>query len=179
MNLRIVPEDQVTAELDAEIRRGLCACFPTDAAAFSTTRAWHGSGPAFSVVLEEGSVVVAHVGVVDRTIDLDGRALRVAGVQNVYVLPEHRGRWLADQVMAAAMNEAGRTGYDCGLLFCVPRLTRLYARQGWRLLEGVDVTCLGPTGRDEPLPGQNVAMWYPLRVRELTGRRMHLCGADW
>lgn len=179
MQPQIVPEEAISATLDEEIRRGLCVCFPPDVAVFSKTRKWHESGPAFSVILKDGPAVVAHVGVVDRTVEVDGRPLRAAGIQNVYVLPEFRKRGHADAVMVGAMREAGRQGYDAGLLFCIEELIRVYARTGWRTLEGVEVVCHGENGQDEPLPPKNLAMWYPLTTKELTARRIHLCGRDW
>lgn len=179
MNMRIVPEHLMTADLDAEIRRGLCACFPNDVAVFSQSRAWHASGPAFSAVLQDGPAVIAHTGVVDRTIDVDGQPVRAAGVQNVYVLPKHRRKGYVDEVMNAAMREAGRQGFDCGLLFCLEVLVKVYARSGWRLLENVETTCLSDTGVDESLPPYNLAMWYPLARTELAARRIHLRGRDW
>ena len=177
--IRIVPESSMDARLDAEIRRGLCVCFPPDVDVFSQTRKWHGCGPAWSVVLEDGPAVIAHLGAVERTVDMDGELVRVAGLQNVYVLPVFRGKGYADQVLNAAMVEAGRQGYDCGLLFCIPKIVHVYARCGWKTMENVDVVRVDNDGQEKPLPGVNVAMYYPLRRKELAPRRIHLRGNDW
>ncbi len=56
---RTVDEQDMEPALDAAIRQILCICFPREAAVFSQTRAWHGSAPAFSVVLLDGARVVA------------------------------------------------------------------------------------------------------------------------
>jgi len=177
--ITVVPENQMDERLDAEIRRGLCVCFPADVDVFSKTRAWHGSGPAWSVMIEEGPVVIAHLGAVERTVEVDGELVRAAGLQNVYVLPDRRGKGYVDQLLAAAMEEAGRRRYDCGLLFCVPELEKVYARCGWKAMEGIEVMRMDEQGQDTPLPGRNVAMYYPLARRELSGRRIHLRGNDW
>jgi GNAT superfamily N-acetyltransferase len=178
MTPRVVDESQMPAELDAEIRRGLCVCFPPDVPIFSVGRAWHGSAPVFSVVLDEGLQVLAHVGVVDRTIRVGQTSIRVAGVQNVYVLPEARGRGLARAVMVEAMNEAGRRGFDMGLLFCVPKLEKVYADCGWQSLGPRDVVRV-EDGREIPIPAKNIAMFFPLTVAAFPDGLIHLCGNDW
>ncbi len=200
MHIRIVNEEDIDARLDAEIRRGLVLCFPSDADVFATTRAWHGSAPSFSAVLEEGGTVVAHLGVVDRIIRVGTQpgacgtgvspvrakdaangpqSIRVAGLQNVCVLSEHRGRGLVDRVLDAAMAEARRRGFDDGLLFCVPELEKVYARCGWRTLPGVPVTRIDDTGREVGLPGRNIAMYYPLARESFPPGPIHLQGNDW
>lgn len=174
---RIVDESQMPRELDLRIRAALCNAFAKDAAIFSQGRSWHGSSPCFSSVVEDAGAVVAHVGIVDRTLRLGALACRAAGVQNVCVVQGHRGRGLSDMVMAAAMQEAKQRGYDLGLLFCVPALAKVYARTGWLMAER-------PVARREesktlPLPAENVAMWLPLRLRELPPGTIDLCGNDW
>jgi GNAT superfamily N-acetyltransferase len=178
MTPRIVDETQMPAALDAEIRRGLCVCFPPDVPIFSLSRAWHGSLPAYSVALDEGPVVLAHVGVVDRVIRVGQTPLRVAGVQNVYVLPEGRGRGLARAVMVEAMHEAGRRAFDTGLLFCVPKLEKVYADCGWQSLGPREVVRV-EDGREIPIPAKNIAMFYALSVADFPDGLIHLCGNDW
>lgn len=178
---RIVDETQMPPELDAAIRRSLVRCFPHDQAVFSATRKWHGCGPAFSAVVEDEGNVIAHAGAVDRTIrfgpQLQHRA-RIAGVQNVMVMPEHRGKGLADAVLQALIIEAARRGYDAGLLFCGPRLERVYARSHWQTLN-VQVVRRDDDGVDKPLPGENIAMFLPLRAMQPPQGTIHLQGNDW
>lgn len=177
--IRVVPEEQMDPRLDAEIRRGLCICFPPDVEVFSQTRKWHGCGPAWSVVLQEGPTVIAHLGAVERTVDADGEPVRVAGLQNVYVLPEYRKNGLSDQILNASMVEARRQGYDCGLLFCIPRIVGVYARCGWKTMPDVEVVRVDSDGQEKPLPGVNVGMYYPLKRQHWAPRRIHLRGNDW
>ena len=179
MRLRILSETDIDEPLGAEIRRGLCLCFPGAVETFSHTRAWHGSGPVYTVVLEDVETVAAHVGVLDRTIRVGAEQVRVAGIQNVYVLPELRGRWLADQVMAAAMEEAARRDFEAGMLFCVPRLERLYGRMGWRPTGDAVIRRVDENGADVPLPDENVGMYYPLGRETLGPGLIHLQGNDW
>ncbi|MGA2031232.1 MAG: GNAT family N-acetyltransferase [Thermoguttaceae bacterium] len=178
MDLSIVAEADMTPSVDERIRAGLCACFPADAAVFSATRAWHGSGPEFSVLLQEADRLIAHAGIVRRAIDVGGRPLLAAGVQNVFVLPAYRGKNLADLVLHSAMAEARRRGCDCGLLFCVPALEPVYGRCRWRALGERQVVRV-EDGRLLPLPGQNIAMFYPLLLAAFPDGPIHLQGNDW
>ncbi|MEX0774681.1 MAG: GNAT family N-acetyltransferase [Phycisphaeraceae bacterium] len=176
--IRIIDESAMTARDDQRIRQSLCLCFSADADTFGQSRAWHGSGPAFSIVIQHEDRIIAHVGVVDRHLTAGDSLLRVAGIQNVMVLPDHRGQHLADQVMLAAMHEARRRAYDAGLLFCIPALEALYQRCGWTTLPDRPVIRLD-AGRECPLPGKNIAMWHPLKLTHFPAGTIHLRGNDW
>lgn len=177
--LRIVPEEQMTPELDAAIRKGLCVCFPDCVDNFSLTRKWHGSGPAWTAVVEEGGVVIAHAGAVDRTVRVGARQVTVGGVQNVYVLPQQRASGLSNMVMKAIMDEGLRRGKDFGLLFCVPRLEKLYGRMGWITIPVDTPVTRTDEGRDCPIPGKNIAMYFPLVQKVFPQGEIHLQGNDW
>ncbi len=179
MKPQVVLETAITPAQDAAIRAGLCACFPPDCEVFSRTRAWHGSPPAWSVLVEYEDLVVAYVGIVERQILVGQERVSVAGVQNAFVLPEYRGRGLFRQVMSAALEEARRRGLEFGLLFCTPQIGAKYARQGWRLLDDRSVTRLDEEGRSQPLPAKNATMFYPLANRNLPPGDVHLQGNDW
>ncbi len=176
--LEMIEETAITPELDQAIRHTLCASFPNDDGNFSLTRKWHGSGPEYTVLMQSERKVIAHVGVVDRQIDIGGVPLHVAGVQNVCVLPDWRGKGLSDRVMIAAMQEAETRGYDCGLLFCIPVLEKVYARVGWISL-GVRDVIRTENGQDLPIPDKNIAMYYPIKVKSLPEGIIHLRGNDW
>ena len=103
----------------------------------------------------------------------------VAGIQNVFVLPECRGSGLFRQVMSAALEEARERGMEFGLLFCSPDIGQKYARQGWQLLEDRRVTRVDEEGQSRPLPPKNVTMFYPLGGRGLPLGDLHLLGNDW
>lgn len=162
---------------DAEIRRGLVECFPNDAELFSRTRAWHGSAPAFSAVLERDRRVIAHVGVVERLVRVGDDLLAVAGVQNVFVLPRFRGQRLSDGLLNAAMVEAQRRGADAGLLFCSPELQRTYERVGWRRIDA-SVTRVDEHGGEVGLPTGNFPMVLGLN-HDWPDGNVHLRGNDW
>jgi nodulation protein A len=179
MEIRIIDEDQITSGLDREIKDGLCRCFPPDVEVFSKSRAWHGSSPAFTVIGLEAGKIVAHVGIVDRTIRVADVLIRVAGIQNVFVLPEWQKRSLSAEVMNSAMAEASRHGFDCGLLYCIPELEKVYCRCGWQRIADRDITRIDENNQELPIPGKNIAMFYPLQLTTFPDGAIHLCGNDW
>lgn len=180
MEIQVINETDIGQRLDEEIRQGLCECFPPDKEIFSKTRSWHGSFPAWCVLVLENDQILAHVGIVDRVIEVNhDHRLRIAGIQNVYVLPAGRGKGLCDKLMIKSMEEAESRGFDCGLLFCIPDIQKVYSRCGWQLLPREKVIRVDESGQDVELPTKNIAMFYPLKVTEFPPGRIHLQGNDW
>lgn len=179
MELQCVPETGITAWLDAAIRDGLVTCFPADAQIFAHTRAWHGSAPSWSIVLLEHEQVIAHVGIVERTITVEQTAIRVAGIQNVFVLPEYRGQGLVDTILTSAMQEALRAEMDSGLLFCLPVLAKVYTRCGWTTINPAEVIRIDEGGQALSALGKNIAMYYPLHRHDFPQGVIYLNGNDW
>jgi len=179
MKTHVVPESVISPAQDAAIRAGLCTCFPPDREVFSCTRAWHGSHPTWSVLIEDEDSVIAHAGIVERQILVGRQRVWIAGVQNVYVLPDRRGTGLFREVMSAALEEARSRGLEFGLLFCSPEIGRKYARQGWQLLDDRRVTRIDEQGRRQPLPPKNVTMCYALTGRRMPPGDIDLSGNDW
>ncbi|MEO8205644.1 MAG: GNAT family N-acetyltransferase [Chthoniobacterales bacterium] len=178
-DIRIIEEEKMNSVLDAKIRSGLCTCFPADAETFAKTRAWHGSHPDFSVILESEEGVIAHVGVVNRRIHADATPLRIAGPQNLFVIPSQRGKKLFNVVMQAAMEEARRRRFDMGLLFCTPDLGNPYEKAGWKTVDVKHVIRVMESGKEEEIPGKNITMYYPLLISTLETETIHLGGNDW
>lgn len=177
--VQLIDEGRLAPQLEASIRRMLVACFPKDAEFFSHSRAWHGSAPSLSAVVADGERVIAHLGVVERRITVGGVSASVAGIQNVAVLPEHRGQGLCRAMLAAAMDEARHRGLDCGLLFCERKGVPLYARCGWLELPNQPVLRIDSDGLEKPLPVGNLPMWFPLGKLVFPAGAVHLGGNDW
>ncbi|MER5185365.1 GNAT family N-acetyltransferase [Streptomyces sp. NPDC002896] len=102
--------------------------------------------------------LVAHAGLVQVTVSVDGDRLQVAGLGGVIVAPDLRGHGLARLVVTAAVEHARGSGAEFGLLFCWPDRVPLYQHLGWRALDG-DMQVEQPDGLVSmpPLP-----MWIPL-----------------
>lgn len=179
MSIRIVKEDQIDDRLDQSIKDGLCTCFPPDKELFSKSRAWHGTSPNWAVLVEENSEVLAHVGIVERTICVENEQISIAGVQNVFVLPGHRSRGFFLPIMKTSMKEAGKLGHDFGFLFCTPDLEKLYALCRWKSLPDRRATRLDETGQEVDLPSKNITMYYPLARSEFPDGDIYLQGNDW
>jgi GNAT superfamily N-acetyltransferase len=177
--LQLLDESAISPATDAAIRAGLAACFSSHYSDPAHPRSYH-SRPAYSVLHWEGPAVIAHAAVVVRTIDAGGVPLRIAGIQSLFVRPEHRGCGLTGPVLTAAMGEAARRGLEAGLLFCLPRLERLYARYGWRrMLSPRPVWATDDAGKNRLLPDRNILMFYPLSRARFPDGPIHLNGNDW
>jgi GNAT superfamily N-acetyltransferase len=180
ISVRVVSEPEMTVRLDAQIRSALCACFPNETKVFSHTRAWHGCAPAWTVVLVDAARnVLAHVGVVERIVSIGDYRFRMGGVQNVFVLPAHRGQGLVERILTATQAAMCAWKCDAGLLFCIPRLARVYHRTGWHILADREVVRINEAGEEVPLPPGNIVMWLPLVCDRLPTGRIHLNGNDW
>jgi predicted N-acetyltransferase YhbS len=176
--LQIVDEDRVGPELDAAVRRLLCACFPADAESFAARRAWHGVLPIFSVLAWRGDELAGQIGIVERHVTCGGAPVRAAGVQSLAVAPDLRGSGLSQRLMTTAMQEAQRRGIPHGLLFCLPGLEGFYTRLGWRRIDR-EVTMLDANGRTVPLTAKNIGMELVLAESPLPPGRIDLAGRDW
>ena len=175
----IINEEDISSEQDRLIKEGLCRCCPKDISVFSKTRAWHGSSPAWSAVISFDKSIIAHAGVVDRIIKVGNEQLRVAGIQNVFVLPEYRGQGFCGKVITAAMEEAARLKYDMGLLFCTAEVKKVYAKYGWVWLEERKVFMTDENGCKDVISSENRGMFFPIRIKELPNGTIDLQGPDW
>lgn len=167
-------------QLDQAIRDALCICFPDSAAHFANTRSWHGSVPAWTLcAIDPQGAVVAHAGIVDRTVTIGGKRVRVGGIQNVMVLPSRRGQGLVDEIMRRSEQCMIEQGLDLGILFCLPGLEKVYRRTGWITWRPESIVRVDETGKELDMPDYNVAMYLPLKMRSIPAGPVHLGGNDW
>ena len=174
----LIEESRMTEATDADIRRLLLECFPEDGGAFSDSRYWHGSGPAYSLLHREGDRLEGHIGIVVRDIRWGTEPVRIAGIQNLAVSPRMRGRGIASALMRASMEEAGRRGIVFGLLFCVPELERYYRSLDWKTLD-VPVWMTDEEGHRCSIPDKNIAMALQIGESPIPEGDIDLQGADW
>ena len=96
------------------------------------------------VMARDGDDLVGHIGLVTRTVCVDEREVFVAGVGGVMTREAWRGRGVATAMLnASAGFMRDRLGAEFGLLLCRPEVERVYAKSGWRTVEG-------PTFFDQP-----------------------------
>ena len=125
-------------------------------------------------------MIVTHVAVVERTV-IVGPSLskvNVAGIQSVSVLPNYRGKGFSDKAMATAMDEAKKRGFDAGLLFCMPQLEKVYGRMGWAKIEALVYKIDDEKGK-MPKSGEDIVMFYPLKMKEFPAGDIDMAGTDW
>ncbi|MGW0874479.1 GNAT family N-acetyltransferase [Streptomyces sp. NPDC002740] len=85
--------------------------------------------------VRHGDRLVAHAGLLRLSVSVGDTETEVVGVGGVAVAPDVRGRGLARQVIAAALEHARTMGPRHALLFCRPPLVPLYRRLGWHPLD--------------------------------------------
>jgi predicted GNAT family N-acyltransferase len=178
MQTRIIKEIEISEKLNAAIRKTLAVCFPHHKDKFSKAHYSYDNKPVFSAVIEDGGSVIAYAGVIDRTIKINGREYRAAGVQNVCVLPKYRGQRLSDGVLKAAMQEAQARRFDFGLLFTQQNIKQVYARNGWIEIMYRKFTRT-ENGVNIEMPPESIKMYYPLAVKDFPTGDVDLQGNKW
>ncbi|MBN1555706.1 MAG: GNAT family N-acetyltransferase [Phycisphaerae bacterium] len=176
--LEIVPEENITPELDAGIRALLCECFPPDVPIFRQNRCWHDCAPEYTLVYRREGKVLGHVGVMRRTITCGGVPVDIAGIESLAVSPTMRGTGLSRELMNESMAEAKRRGIPFGFLFCSPQLAKFYASLGWRTTHAA-VTMHDENGLDVPQSDKSAAMFLNLTPQTFPEGDIHLQGRDW
>ncbi len=117
MAVRIIDECDIAPELDSAIRESLAICFPHRSEEFSRSRTIRNNVPSYTAVISDGEKALCQVAVMDRMIRVGDGQVHVAGVANVFVMPEQRGKGLCDMALEAAMAEAKKRGFDFGFSF--------------------------------------------------------------
>lgn len=178
MRARIVDESDVDEVLDGAIKRTLGVCFPHNKEKFSRARRWRGNTPVYNAVVCDEDTVLGNISVVDRTIDVGGELLRVAGIANVSVLPGHRGRGISDIMLKAVMEEAVKRDFEVGFLFTIEGIKKIYGRNGWIEIEDCTVVRV-ENGEEIIMPKESVKMYYPLKRKDFPPGDVHLRGDKW
>ncbi len=105
-----------------------------------------------------GVVLAGACGLLERTIAVNGRSRRIAGLQGVVVEEAYRRRGHGRRMVRTALDEARGRGYAFGVLFCGAHRRTFYEGLGWRLLEGT----ITKTRFGEERPVDELVMALPL-----------------
>ncbi|MBN2455354.1 MAG: GNAT family N-acetyltransferase [Sedimentisphaerales bacterium] len=176
MKLQILKENQIDETLDTAIKQSLARCFPDIEDIFLQTRAYRNNVSLYTVILQQKDIVCAHLAVVERTITAGSDKYLVAGVANVCVLPEYRGKGFSDKILQAAAEEAKKYDFDFGLLFTNKKIKYIYARNGWREIQGQKFLC---TDEGKKLEVSSAKMYYPLKCENFPSGIIDLQGKGW
>jgi len=180
MTFRVLDEWAIDSTLDQFLRQSLQAAFPVDQAIFAVTRAWNCCAPSFTILFEDDTgKLIAHGGVHERVIRIQGEAVRVAGFQNVFVNEPFRGRGRVDQLLQRMLEESARRNFDVAMLFCKPQLIKTYARTNWVYEPDRSVINITASGTTAPVAAINQMMWHPLIRPDLPAGPVDLRGYDW
>jgi predicted N-acetyltransferase YhbS len=128
MKIEIKADEALTPDERAQIYDISVAAFPPDDIEWSDHDDWH-------VLVWEGTEIVTHVEIVERTAMVGGRAVRLGGIGGVVTRPAWRKKGLAETAMQAARDFLhDPLGVAFGLLVCGEELIPYYSRLGWQLL---------------------------------------------
>jgi len=176
----VILEQDISPDLDREIRDFLVECFPADSEYYGRQSWWH-CVPVYRVIARDSrGAIVAHTALIDRTVRVgDQRVkIRVAGVQSFCVSKYHRGTDLSRRMMFIVMEEAVKRRFDMGLLFCIDKLEAVYTGMGWQRLNS-NVYMLDEEENKTPIPAKNITMYYPPGKSRFPPGDIDLAGTDW
>ena len=178
LELRILKECEIDDCLDASIRNGLAVSFPHREKDFGQCRSLGLNVPCYTVVLVEEQKAIAQVAVMDRTIRVGDEAVHVAGIANVFVLPQYRGQGYVDKVLEAAMDEAKNRKFEYGFLFTHAPVDNIYARNGW--IDVTDRECIRvEDGLEISMEPERFRMYHPLNSNAFPQGNIHLQANKW
>jgi hypothetical protein len=156
MQIRLHDESQIEPATGAALRGLLAVCFPHNSRLFSANRHWRGNVPLFTSIATDKTHMVACAIVIDRTIRIDCRPVRVAGVGNVCVLPDYRGGGVVDRIM------------------------KVYERTGWQsCMDRRFVRIDHQTGQAVEIPADHGKMFLRIGYRPLPPGDIDLQGDKW
>ncbi len=125
-----LPDATVDAALDAEIRTLLTTCFkkPQDTV-FETQRYFREPYPHRWIIRDTDGRMVAHIGVHEKGVHADGTVLLIAGIAEVCVHPDCRGRGYVRCMLDTVHARMGDAGRLFAVLFGNPDI---YRSSGYR-----------------------------------------------
>jgi hypothetical protein len=102
--------------------------------------------------------------------------VRVAGLNNMITLANHRGSGVASRLLRETQSEwAGKLGAECGLLLCADPLLPFYMRLGWRRTDA-SVMYDQPSGKKSWVAN---CMILDSGAKIAPPRVIDLCGLPW
>ena len=176
----VIDEAEISQELDRSIRHALAECFPADKEVFSRCSWWY-SRPSWRILAHTSkNELIGHVAIVERDVAVGPQrsVVRIAGIQSVFVRPAQRGKGISDRLLMIAMEEAARRNLDSGILFCVPKLEKVYDRTGWRKTDSSSYM-LSDRHETVPISQKNITMIRPINNFDFPAGDIHLNGPDW
>lgn len=130
--IRLVAENDLTASDRALIRALLTAAFPNHATLWLVRDFWGGPLEHRLLLRDVTGRLVGHLGFARRLIEVDGRAVSIAGIGEVAVLPDCQGQGWGRRLLAAlAEHLATEAAVDFGFLQCRDAVVPFYEKTGF------------------------------------------------
>ncbi len=127
-------------EDDVEDHEGITAllarAFPHSRTPFAGVRSWSSARPELRLLGVADGRPVAHVAVLRRFLQIDGRAQVVGDVGLVAVDPGLHGTGLGAELLVRARAALAGLEMPFGFLTCGEQVAGFYARGGWSRIEG-------------------------------------------
>ena len=95
------------------------------------------AAPDYYAILEVGGELVGRLGIFNREIEIAGARIRVGGIGGVITKPEWRLRGVAGELLTRAADfMRSNLGVDFALLLCRREVAPVYAKLGWKRVDG-------------------------------------------
>lgn len=118
-----LPKAKISNELDLEIRAVLTTCFTKPEDAIFKKRRYFNELYAHSwVIRNEHQIIVAHIGVHEKQVDTEDNEYPIAGISEVCVHPEYRGRGYVKTMLQVAHKWLIKNAFTFSVLFGDPRV---------------------------------------------------------
>ena len=124
-------EDDVTPYEHAALAGLFSRCYPNSRTPFTGSRSWSSGRPELRIMGRRGGVLVAHLGILRRFLQVDGRGLLVGDVGLVATDPELQGRGTGAELMRRTAAALRGLELPFGFLTCGEHVAGFYARSGW------------------------------------------------
>ncbi len=160
MQVDLIPEWNLTTALDTEIAALLARCFRSDFGGRSFFYKRHH----LRLVTREAGVIVGHMALTLRSVQLGDRLVTIAGLAEVATDPTQRGKGIAAALLQTAVAEAKASPAEYMLLFGV---AKLYAAAGFHKVSNkmAHVAAKGTRAVRVVSAGDDNLMVMPLRDR--------------
>lgn len=143
------PEADVPPALRTQVSELRDEAWPPDSASAPSTFAHDPALRPVSMLLVDGSSVLAALDILRKEIVHDGRRFMAAGLSTVVTRRAARGQGHGRRLVTAARTEMAAMELDLGLFTCDRPLQPFYERAGWQQLPGA--VLIGGTPSD-PFP---------------------------
>lgn len=165
------------AELPAERRAQLEAIAEREFAQFALVRETRWAEPDWAFLAFEGQDLAAFYNIVERVVQVDGVAMRAAGLNNLITMSAHRGHGVASRLLRQTQPGWFEAfGVECAMLLCADVLVPFYERLAWRKVPG-PVVYAQPDG---PRTWAANCMLLDRRGEKvMEARQVDLCGLPW